>query len=118
MKKEKLIFLLITLFVISSAHGMGSYERCTPIEQIPDAIFEGTIGPTIVMSEEDSLDLILFLKSTKTSEIKSLNMIYQETDTPTWSNGPFVMTIDFTEGLYTLTKSTQKILTLSCKGAW
>ena len=92
-------------------------EKCKAIEQVPNALVQGTIGRVVVFTGEDSFDLNLLLKINETGEIKSLPMVFIEgtEKKPRWESGNFNMEVDFQLGHYLIYKADQKILTIACE---
>lgn len=117
-KIASLTFLFILTLTLSPlAHAMRPYEKCDPIQQIPGALVEGTIGRTLVMGSEDNFDRVLIMKIRETGELKSLGMVYEETadKKPLWVNGNLTMNVDFMLGHYIVFRNDLKILTLACE---
>lgn len=114
--KKTVFTTLFGIFISFNALAIGSMEKCKAIEQVPNVLTTGTFGRVLVVSSEDSLNLVLLMKVNETGEIKSLPMEYRENPDrkPYWQNGPLLMTIDFNLGYYHIFLSQRKILTIAC----
>lgn len=112
-----LISLMPMALTQAQVNALWGTEKCKAVEQIPNALVQGTIGRVMVLSSDDTMDLHLMLKINETGEIKSLPMAFLDgtEKKPRWNSGSFDMEVDFQLGHYLIYKASQKILTIACE---